>query len=69
MGAQVVRSDFCLHFFSAKENDMGTDTEVAPIRDLPTIRHKSVYDALPPEIQRHYMETQPGSGIWSYTGV
>jgi hypothetical protein len=55
--------------FRFKEDDMGTDTEVAPSRELPTIRNKKVYDELPPEIKQHYLETRPGSGIWYYIGV
>jgi hypothetical protein len=47
----------------------GTDKEVAPARDLPTIRNKNVYEALPPEVKQHYLETQPGSGVWYYIGV
>jgi hypothetical protein len=57
-------------FFILKENHMaGTDKEVAPVRDLPTIRNKNVYEALPPEVKQHYQETLPGSGVWFYIGV
>jgi hypothetical protein len=70
MRAHAVHRHLGAPFFILEENHMaGTDTEVAPIRDLPPIKNKEKYEALPPELKQYYLERDPGSNIWYYVGV